>query len=399
MNAKIENEAWRMARISRVEVHEFGYEAEGVGVDAGGFDLVQVPGSRCRLSKFAVVIETGDGSRGEYVGLWGATPMSLAQVLYLAPHMIGRDALQRELLYDEFKRALRQYDHMGYGYLDIALWDLFGKRVGMSISTLLGGWRTRLPTYASTPHGDRNGVLSSAEDYASFAEICYSMGYRAFKMHGWYDGNVQEEIEAVLLLGKRVGDKMALMLDPACQIRTFADAVLLGKACDQAGFRWYEDPFRDGGVSAFAHKRLRKAIQTPLLMTEHVRGVEPKADFVLAGGTDMLRADPEYDLGITGALKIAHLAESLGIDVELHACGPAHRQLMAALRNTSFYELALVGPKARNPLPPVYADDYSDFLEGVGSDGCFPVPQGPGLGVTYDWDFISTNRTRLHEFK
>jgi L-alanine-DL-glutamate epimerase-like enolase superfamily enzyme len=387
-----------MSQIARVEVHEFTYPAEDIGFDAGGFDLVQAPGSTLTLSKFAVVIETRDGSRGEYVGLWGATPMSLAQLLYLAPHLIGRDALQREIIYDDFKRALRQYDHMGHGYIDIALWDLFGKRVNLPVSKLLGGWRTRLPTYASTPHGDRNGVLSTPEDYAAFAERCHALGYRAFKMHGWCEGDVAEEVATVRLLGQRVGDRMALMLDPACQIRTFSDALILGRACDDAGFRWYEDPFRDTGVSAFAHARLRKAIRTPLLMTEHVRGVEAKADFVLAGGTDLLRADPEYDMGITGALKIAHLAESLGIDVELHACGPAHRHLMAALRNTSFYELALVGPRARNPLPPVYACGYSDDLEAVGPDGCFPVPEGPGLAVTYDWNFIARNRTRLHEF-
>ena len=388
-----------MSQIARVQVHEFTYEADNIGVDAGGFDLVQMPGSSRTLTKFAIVIETRDGSRGEYVGMWGATPMSMSQVLYLAPHLIGRDALQREFIYDEFKRALRQYDHMGYGYIDIALWDLFGKRVGLPIWAILGGWRKRLPTYASTTHGDRHGALSTAEDYAAFAEHCYELGYRAFKMHGWYDGNVAEEVAAVRLLGKRVGDRMALMLDPACQIRTFSDALTLGLACDEAGFRWYEDPFRDTGVSAFAHNRLRKAIRTPLLVTEHVRGVEPKADFVLAGGTDLLRADPEYDLGITGALKIAHLAESLGIDVELHACGPAHRHVMATLRNSNFYELALVGPKARNPLPPVYACDYSDDLEAIGSDGCLPVPEGSGLGVAYDWDFIASNRTKLHEFE
>jgi L-alanine-DL-glutamate epimerase-like enolase superfamily enzyme len=387
-----------MSIIKRVEIHEFTFVADDIGVDAGGFDLVQAPGQKRTLSKFAIAIETADGSRGEYVGLWGATPMSLAQVVYLAPHLIGRDALERERIYDEFKRALRQYDHMGYGYIDIALWDLFGKRVGLPISKLLGGWRQRLPAYASTPHGDRNGVLSTPQDYVDFAERCYELGYRAFKMHGWYEGDIAEEVRSVRLLGEQVGDRMALMLDPACQIRNFADTIALGRACDDAGFRWLEDPFRDTGVSAFAHARLRQLIKTPLLMTEHVRGVEPKADFILAGGTDLLRADPEYDLGITGALKIAHLAESLGIDVELHACGPAHRHLMAALRNSSFYEVALVGPIARNPLPPVYASDYSDDLEAVGADGCFPVPTGPGLGVEYDWDFISQNRTRLHEF-
>ncbi len=388
-----------MSQIIRVEVHEFSYEAENITVGAGGFDLVECLGARQSLSKFAIVIETRDGGRGEYVGLWGATPMALAQVLYLAPHLVGRDALQREFICDEFKRALRQYDHMGYGHIDIALWDWFGKRAGLSIAALLGGWKKRLPAYASTFHGDRNGVLARPEDYADFAERCYERGYRAFKVHGWYDGDVEEEIATVRLLGERVGDRMALMLDPACQIRTFSDALLLGRACDAAGFRWYEDPYRDTGVSAFAHERLREALQTPLLMTEHVRGLEPKADFVLAGGTDLLRADPEYDLGITGALKIAHLAEALGIDVEIHAAGPAHRHLIAALRNTKYYELALVGPGARNPLPPVYACDYSDDLEAVDADGCFPVPEGPGLGVVYDWDWIATHRTRLHVFE
>jgi L-alanine-DL-glutamate epimerase-like enolase superfamily enzyme len=72
---------------------------------------------------------------------------------------------------------------------------------------------------------------------------------------------------------------------------------------------------------------------------------------------------------------------------------------MAAIRNTNFYELALVGPKCGNAMPPVYADGYTDQLEGVGKDGCFPVPQGPGLGVAYDWDFIARHRTALHEFK
>ena len=131
------------------------------------------------------------------------------------------------------------------------------------------------------------------------------------------------------------------MLDPACTLATFADALYVGRACDEGGYFWYEDPYRDSGVSAFAHKRLREALKTPILQTEHVRGVEPKADFLIAGGTDLLRSDPEYDMGITGAMKIAHLGEAFGIDVEVHASGPAHRHVMAAMRNTNFYEVAL----------------------------------------------------------
>ncbi|MFW6028379.1 MAG: enolase C-terminal domain-like protein, partial [bacterium] len=311
----------------------------------------------------------------------------------------GRTTRDREWLFDEFKRELRQYDHMGHGPVDIALWDLLGKEAGCSVSHLLGRYRQRLPAYASTYHGDHSGSLDSFGAYADFALACHDLGYRAFKLHGWHDGDVRRETENVLNLRKAVGDRMTLMLDPACQLRNFADALHVGRACDEANYFWYEDPFRDSGVSAFAHKRLRERLKTPLLMTEHVRGIEPKADFLIAGGTDMLRADPEYDMGVTGAMKIAHLAESFGVDVEFHACGPAHRHCMAAVRNTNFYELALVGPGSPNAVPPVYTCGYSDQLDGVSADGCFPVPEGPGLGVSYDWDFIRSHQTAQFTFR
>jgi L-alanine-DL-glutamate epimerase-like enolase superfamily enzyme len=346
-----------------------------------------------------VVIGTADGLRGEYVTNWGGTTMSLAQTLALAPNLIGRDADHREEIYDDFKRAIRQYDHMGHGPIDIALWDLAGKKLNASVSTLLGGYRKRLKAYASTFMADRNGGLDSPQAFVDFAQHCYDLGYRAFKIHGWHRGDAREEAANVRHMGKHMGERMTLMLDPACELRTFADALYVGRACDDAGFFWYEDPFRDGGYSAFAHRKLREMIRTPLLITEHVRGVEAKADFLLAGGTDFLRADPEYDLGITGTMKIAHLAEAFGIDVEIHAWGPAHRHCMAAIRNTNFYEVALVGPDCDNAVAPVYVDGYSDQLNAVGADGCVPVPQGPGLGVVYDWNFIQANRTALHVFQ
>jgi L-alanine-DL-glutamate epimerase-like enolase superfamily enzyme len=386
-------------KIDRIEIHEFAFELSNLGWDASGFNIVFDPSGRLKLSKYAVRIRTSDGGSGEYVTLWGGTPMALGQTLMLAPHLLGRDAYQREKIYDDCKRALRQYDHMGFGCLDIALWDWAAKQSGQPVHRLLGGWRERLPAYASTYHGDRNGGLSTPQDYVRFAEHCHGLGYRAFKMHGWCDGDVAEETATIRALGSALRGRMALMIDPACELRTFADALAVGRACDEAGFFWYEDPFRDGGWSQFAHRKLRQFIKTPLLQTEHVRGVEPKADFIANEATDFVRADPEYDLGITGTMKIAHLAEAFGLDVEIHAPGPAHRHCMAAIRNTNYYEVALVGPGCDNAMPPVYADGYSDQLEGVGADGCFPVPQGPGLGVAYDWEFINSHRTRLHIFE
>ena len=186
------------------------------------------------------------------------------------------------------------------------------------------------------------------------------------------------------------------MLDCACALRTLADAIYVGHACDEAQYFWYEDPFRDAGTSAHAHRLLREKIRTPILQTEHIRGVAPKADFVIAGGTDFLRSDPEYEMGITGAMKIANLAEALGIDCEVHAAGPAHRAVMAAMRNTNFYEVALVHPDCPNSIPPVYTCGYSDQLDYIDRDGSLPVPDGPGLGVSYDWEFINKRAVARH---
>jgi L-alanine-DL-glutamate epimerase-like enolase superfamily enzyme len=356
-------------------------------------------GGKLDLTKFAIIIRSDDGAEGQYVAHWGGSRATMAQTLSLCPGLIGRDPYARELIWNDLKRELRQHDGMGIGPIDIALWDLAGKRYGASVSQMLGGFRTRLKAYASTYHGDREGGLDSKEAFADFGERCYEMGYRAFKLHGWHEGNAREEAENVLHVGRRLGDRMTLMLDPANQLRTFADALHVGRACDEAVFFWYEDPMRVCGVSAFAHKRLREALKTPLLQTEYLRGFETKADFLIAGGTDALRSDPEYDLGITGAMKIAHLAEAFGVDVEIHACGPAHRHCMAATRNTNFYEVALVGPDTPNAVPPVYSCGYSDQLDCIGDDGCVPVPQGPGLGVSYDWEFIRRQQSFAQTFR
>src|SRR4029078_13019630 len=186
---------------------------------------------------------------------------------------------------------------------------------------------------------------------------------------------------------KAVGDDFPLMIDPASQLRTWLDALKVGQACDDAGFTWYEDPYRDTGGAIEGHKRLRERLKTPLLVGEHVRGIDAKAAFLLAGGGDIIHADPEYDMGITGALKIGHFCQALGLDIQYHACGPAHRAIISATPNTHFYEMALIGPDMPNAVAPVYGNSYSDQQESIGKDGCVPVPDGPGLGVTYDWDF------------
>jgi L-alanine-DL-glutamate epimerase-like enolase superfamily enzyme len=391
-----------MTTISSVEITQFSFAVPNIGLEqaaAGVGNMAYVKGSTFTAHRFAVRICCSDGAVGEYVTHWVGTPASFAQAAMLAPILIGRNPDHREQIYDDLKRELRAYDHMGHGPLDIALWDLAGKRHGVSVSALLGGFRQRLPVYASTYHGQTApGGLDSPETFADFALACRAAGFAGFKIHGWNDGDVRREVRNVLGVREKVGDDWLLMVDPACQLRTWIDALTLGRACDEAGCFWYEDPYRDASVSAYGHQRLREKLATPLLVSEHVRGLEQMASFLLQGGCDMIHADPEYDMGITGVMKIAHFCEALGLDLQLHACGPAHRACMSAIRNTHLYEMALMGPGMPNIVPPVYTCGYSDRPEDLGEDGCVPVPEGHGLGVAYDWDFISAHQSAQRTF-
>ncbi len=379
--------------ISRIESTEFSYPIENVGSDAG-YNLVYEPGTTTERKVFGIKIETDEGVTGEFVG--GNSP-AFAQINTLADNLIGRDPLRRERLWSEMKRALRKYDRMGIGPIDIALWDLAGKYYDAPIHELLGTYRTRLPAYASTYHADDNGGLDSPHAYADFAEECLERGFPGFKIHGWGGTDerrdIDREVETVHAVGERVGNEMDLMIDPACEYETFADALKVGRACDEEEFLWYEDPYRDGGVSQFAYKKLRQQLDTPLLQTEHIRGLEQHTDFLRNEATDFLRADPAYDGGITGAMKIARMAEGFGIDVEIHSPGPAQRHCMAGIRNSNYYEMALVHPNCSNTTPPVYLGEYEDDLDAIDDEGTVPVPDGAGLGVEYDWEYIEENKT------
>jgi L-alanine-DL-glutamate epimerase-like enolase superfamily enzyme len=380
--------------ITQIESVEFGYPLDDAGYDEHGFNLVYDPGNQIERKLFGLRIYTDEGITGEYVG--GNSP-GAAQINMFADYLIDKNPLHREKHWSEIKRALRKYDRMGMGPIDIALWDFAGKYYDAPIHELLGTYRERIPAYASTYHGDENGGLDSSEAFADFAEDCLEMGYGGFKVHGWGGSDtsrsLDREVETVLTLGERVGSEMDLMLDPACEYETFADALTVGRACDEAGFYWYEDPYRDGGISQHGHRKLAQKLDTPILQTEHVRGLEPNTDFIASEATDFLRADPEYDAGITGAMKLAHVAEGFGLDVEFHAPGPAQRHCIAATRNTNYYELALVHPDCQNTQPPVYEGGYSDMIDTVDNEGTVAVPNGPGLGVEYDWDYIDAHQT------
>jgi len=365
--------------IQKIEVKGFTWEVQGITHQrAFHYD----PDSSLTFNGGTLRITTDEGLVGEYAG-WRGDPQSVASV---ASRYLGQPALDRERFYQRAKRS------RAMAIYDIALWDLAGKLAGVPAHALMGTYRTEVKAYASTIDGAITGPLSTPESFADFAEACLGMGYRGFKMHPFAWPDVETHVEAILALGRRVGGKMDLMVDPYLLFPTFSDALKIGRACDEAGFYWLEDPYSDGGVTPFSHNKLREMIRTPLLQGEQVDCVEERMALILAKATDFARADIGRH-GLTGALKLAHAAEMVGIDIEPHRSGPAELQFLAAVKNANFYEVVWVHPIMRDSEPPVYANVSITGLDCIDERGMVQVPDGPGLGVEYDWDYIDGHQT------
>ncbi len=239
-------------RVTKIEVIEFEFTIKDWQQVEKITILSYAPGSTHQSRAMGLRVETDQGVTGEYIG---GNAVEYAAMPIVAECVLGESALAREDIYNRNKLALRQHARLGMGVIDIALWDLAGKYYNAPVYELLGGQRKKLPCYVSTALGDDHpDGLSSPEAYADFAEACLDMGYKAFKIHGWVDAPIEKHVALIHAVGKRVGGKMDLMLDPFCAIQTFGDALKLGWACDEYNFFWWEDPYNDGGVSAFAHK-------------------------------------------------------------------------------------------------------------------------------------------------
>ena len=381
-------------KITRIELITFEHTVHDLGSDYNGFNQVYEKGAVRTQRPTIIKIHTNLDIAGEYT----ANARTISQLGMLSKYLIGKNPFEREKIYNDLKRGLRHTDRTAISAIDVTLWDFAGKVYNAPIHQLLGGYKKTLPAYASTYHGDENGGLDSPEAFADFAAQCKDLGYPAFKIHGWGNGPIKRECQAVLETRKRVGDDMDLMIDPACEYDTWADALRVGRACDEARFFWLEDAYKDGGVSIFGHRKLRQLINTPLLQTEHIFGLEQHVDFIVNDGTDFVRTGVYEDGGITGAMKVAHAAEGFGLDVEFHGGGLPHRHCVAAIRNTNYYELGLLNPKVKNAKAPIYPPEYIDELENVDKNGHVRVPQGPGLGVEMDWDFINKNKVDTRVF-
>jgi len=376
-------------KISKVIITEFEYLLESVGSHHG--HQVYDPGNKLSVPGFILEVESDIGISGEYRSITFAKPM-ISQIEAASGLILGRNPTEREGIWEDLWRAFRHTDHLGLGPIDIALWDLAGKYYDAPVSELIGGYRHKIPAYASTFFMDQaDDGLSGPEAFADFALDCIEKGYPGFKIHGHPAGKPDVDIAICKAVAEVADGEMDLMLDPASTYRTYQDALRVGRVLDDLGFYWYEDPMTDTGQSMHAGASLANALDTPLLGLEHVRtGPFGRADHITANAADLVRADVHQDGGITGALKIAHVAHAFGVDVELHIGGPATLHALSAIRNSNYFEHSLVHPREIDWMNQL---GYTTDHEVMDKDGNVEVPQGPGLGVEIDWDYVDEQQT------
>jgi L-alanine-DL-glutamate epimerase-like enolase superfamily enzyme len=307
---------------------------------------------------------------------------SASLVKTLKPLVVGRDPLDREAIHADMCRRFRSTTWRCIGAVDVALWDLAGKIAGLPLYRLLGGYRSSVPAYASSP--GREDVGAYLDEAAEVAE----RGYRAYKIHpprkGW-----RGDIEVCEAVRARVGDAYTLMLD-STWVYTYPEALRVGRAIEAMAFHWFEDPLPEDDIYNTA--KLRAKLGIPIMATEFAPGdFHAYAAWITAGATDYLRGDVAVKGGVTACIKAAHLAEGFRMSFELHHGGNslnnvANLHVMCAIPNSEFFEVLLPDDVQKFGL----VDDLT-----VGPDGLVHAPRGPGLGVTLDMDLIRRNTTAV----
>ncbi|MEV6109626.1 enolase C-terminal domain-like protein [Streptomyces sp. NPDC051940] len=319
-----------------------------------------LPGSEGPAVGGILRVHTDDGLYGEAHTRRGAILQDLVE-RRIREDLLGRDPSHRELLWHRLWELDRIEEFPIYvlGLVDTALWDLAGKAAGLPVHQLLGTYRESIPAYAST------ATFASVEEYLDVAEQCLEAGFAAIKLHAW--GDAREDARLCQKLREKTGDAVPLMYDGSAAF-DLADAVYLGEALSEAGYTWYEEPMREFSVTAY--RRLAERVSVPLLVAETSDGAHMNAaDFIASGAAGSVRTSAQYKAGITGAMRVAHLAESFLLRAEVHGSGIVNAHLCMAIPNTTYYEsFVLTNPVVREP--------------SVGSDGLLRAPTAPGVG----WD-------------
>ncbi|WP_210508997.1 enolase C-terminal domain-like protein [Naasia sp. SYSU D00057] len=317
---------------------------------------------------------------------------------FIRPLLIGRDPIRREAIWHDLYLAQRGaygvLHDRALSFVDQALWDYAGHRFGQPTWKLLGGYRDRVPAYASTMCGDDvPGGLGSPEDYAAFAVKLVERGFTAVKLHTWmppvsFAPDAKLDIRACAAVREAVGPDIKLMLD-SYHWYNRSDALYLAKELEKLDYLWMEEPMDEYSMSSY--KWLADQTSTLIAGPESVEGkFRSRAEWAASGSVDILRVGVLSAGGITPALKVCALADAFGMDCELHGSGMASIAALGAAHNARWYETSLLHPHIDYDVPPPHLQRVPDAID---RDGFVIFPDEPGLGQAIDFEYVAANTT------
>jgi D-galactarolactone cycloisomerase len=328
-------------------------------------------------------------------GVIGVGPFTGAPVELVA----GVDPCHIEKFWNEHMSGKRfRTSGKGAAGLEIALWDIVGKAAGLPIHRLLGAYRTKIPAYAATTR------LLSADQHIAQALELRKHGFRAvkFRMHR---ATADEDLAVMEAIHAAVGDRVRLMVDAnqnapssayAHWDRTTARRV--ARRLEALNFVFLEEPLPHTDIDGLA--QIANSYDISIAGGEGIPNVYEFAAHLKEGAYDIIQPDVILggNYGITGLRKLATVAEHHGLQIMPHVSHgamfgislAATLQAMATVSNCPMVEFVCDPPLLTAEtqqailMTPLCVDD----------DGCIEVPDGPGLGITLNEDWIKEKNHR-----
>ena len=248
--------------------------------------------------------------------------------------------------------------------IDVALWDIRGKALGQPVYRLLGGFADRVPAYAS-------GHLWRTYDLDMLAKTgpeLVERGFRAMKFRLGAEDSDAKEIERMRVMREAIGDDIDLMVDinQGWDINT---TLRIGRLMADYNLYWLEDPTHYQDYVGYA--RIADALDTPIATGEYHYGTVPFRHMLENRSLDIVMVDLLRVGGLTGFMKVAHMAEIYNLPVVSHLATEVLAHAIAATPNGIYVEHM-----------PWTFDLFT--TEPVIEDGMIVMPQSPGLGVQFD---------------
>ena len=341
------------------------------------------------------------GAEDGLYGLGEASPMqggiaSLGIVARdVAPMLIGSDPLDHAVLLDA---ALHKFVKLGpegaltgaLAALDIALWDLKGKLLNQPIYKLLGGaWRTSLPFYASI---GGNGVRS-VDEVLRVVETRLKDNPAAVKIRfdndrTRLDSDIPGDIAKARAVRKLVGDAFPLAFD-ANNGYSVGGAIRVGRALEELGYWWFEEPVQHYHVKAMGEVAQR--LDITVSAGEQTYTLSGVADLI-AAGVRMVQPDIVKMGGITGLVRCVALAHAYGVELVPHQTQPTIGHI--ASLHLAATQLHTTKPCEWNDPSPRTHAVFDNPPKPV--DGLFRLPEGPGLGLNLNEAELAKRRVPVN---